>query len=143
MGTAIIRSMLMSRVRKILIACFPAMVASAFCIFGNCGEEGESEPSPIADSSDFPGLATVVHEHTDMVFALDSRMQFDRKVVFGGRCERVKSHEASHGGMIPLGRNLLKRARIERLVHESRSATTALAVVAPPIHPHAPPVRVS
>ncbi len=143
MGTAIIRNMLMIRVRKILIACFPAMVASAFCIFGNCGEEGESEPSPIADSSGFPGLATVATEHTDMAFALDSRMQVDRKVVFGGRCERAKSHEATHGAMVPCGQTLFELARIERLVRESRSATTALAVVALPIHPHAPPVRVS
>ena len=143
MGTAIIRNMLMIRVRKFLIACFPAMVASAFCIFGNCGEEGEPEPSPIADNSSFPGLATVVPEQIDMALALDSRMQLDRKVMFGGRCERVKSHEAPHGAMVPSGQTLFELARIERLIRESRSATTTLAVVAPPIHPHAPPVRVS
>jgi hypothetical protein len=121
------------------------MVASAFCIFGNCGEEGNStsESTPIADSSGFPDLATVVHEYIDMGFALDSRMQFDRKDVFGWRCERVKVLEVSHGTMVPFGRSLFKLARIERLVRESRSAATAIAVVAPSIHPHAPPLRVS
>lgn len=139
------RSMLMVHVRTFLIACFPAMVASAFCIFGPCVEEGDStsESTPIADSSGLPDLATVVLEHTDIAFALDSLRQLDRKVVLGGRCTRVPSHEVPHGTMVPCGRSLFDLARFERLVRESPSAATALALVAPPIHPHAPPVRVS
>jgi hypothetical protein len=135
--------MLLIRVRIFLIACFPAMVASAFCIFGNCAEVGESESSPIADSSGFPGLMTLGHEQTDLAFALDSRTQLDTKGVFGGRCVRVKSHEAAHGAMVRFSQTLFELTGIERSVRVSRGPTTALAVVAPPIHPHAPPVGVS
>lgn len=139
------RSMLMMRVRAFLIFCFPALVASAFCILGNCGEEGDStsESSPIADSSGFPDLVTVVHEHSDLGFALDTRMQFGREVGFEGRCTRVKSYETPGGAMAQVVRSPFELARFERGIRESRSVATSLADVAPPIHPHAPPVRVS
>ena len=135
----------MMRVRSFLIFCFPALVAAAFCILGNCSEvdDSTSESSPIADSSSFPDLATVVLEHTDLGFALDTRMQLGREIVFEGRDQRVKSHELPDRAMAQVVRSLFELARFEQLVRESRSAATSLAVVAPPIHPHAPPVRVS